>query len=96
MYIGPNRMFLHYPLRKNTPMNVVAISWQPRWEQEGWAISATVGELLRKSILGNTRTRCKAPILSISARGEVPTTSVCSDAIQRPCQSEQAEPAAFL
>ena len=46
MYIGPNRMFLHYPLRKNTLMNVVAISRQPRWEQEGWAISAKVGELL--------------------------------------------------
>jgi salicylate hydroxylase len=46
MYIGPNRMFLHYPLRKNTLMNVVAISRQRRWEQEGWAISAKVGELL--------------------------------------------------
>jgi hypothetical protein len=39
MYIGPNRMFLHYPLRKNTLMNVVAISRQPQSEQEGWAIS---------------------------------------------------------
>jgi len=29
MYIGPNRMFLHYPLRKDTLMNVVAISRQP-------------------------------------------------------------------
>jgi salicylate hydroxylase len=46
MYIGPDRMFLHYPLRKNTLMNVVAISRQPRWEQEGWAISAKAGELL--------------------------------------------------
>ena len=46
MYIWPNRMFLHYPLRKNTLMNVVAISRQSRWEQEGWAISAKVGELL--------------------------------------------------
>ena len=46
MYIGPNRIFLHYPLRKNTLMNVVAISRQPRWEQEGWAITAKVGELL--------------------------------------------------
>ena len=42
MYIGPNCIFLHYPLRKN----VVAISRQPRWEQEGWAITAKVGELL--------------------------------------------------
>jgi salicylate hydroxylase len=46
MYIGPNRMFLHYPLRKNRLMNVVAISRQPRWEQEGWTISAKVSELL--------------------------------------------------
>ena len=46
MYIGPNRKFLHYPLRKNMLMNVVAISRQPLWEQEGWAISANVGELL--------------------------------------------------
>ena len=38
--------FFHYPLRKNTLMNVVAISRQPRWEQEGWAITAKVGELL--------------------------------------------------
>jgi hypothetical protein len=33
--------------------------------------------------------------LSISARGEVPTTSACSNTIQRPCQSEQPEPVAF-
>jgi 2-polyprenyl-6-methoxyphenol hydroxylase-like FAD-dependent oxidoreductase len=191
MYIGPKRIFLHYPLRKNTLMNVVAISRQPRWEQEGWAITAKVGELLelyqdfhpsvlemigaiqpetlfkwglrdrdpleqwtlgRVSTLGdaahptshflgqgavmaiedgmvlgrcfaqaaspedallryerarkhraipcksnpeNARTRCKAPILSISARGEVLMTSACSDTIRRPCQSEQADPVAF-
>jgi salicylate hydroxylase len=46
MYIGPNRMFLHYPLRKNKLMNIVAISRQPQWEQEGWTISAKVSELL--------------------------------------------------
>jgi salicylate hydroxylase len=46
MYIGPNRLFLHYPLRKNRLMNVVAISRQPRWEEEGWAISAKGDELL--------------------------------------------------
>jgi salicylate hydroxylase len=46
MYIGPNRLFLHYPLRKNKLMNVVAIARQPRWEQEGWTISAKVSELL--------------------------------------------------
>jgi hypothetical protein len=44
MYIGPNRMFLHYPLRKNKLMNIVAISRQPQWEQEGWTISAKVSE----------------------------------------------------
>src|SRR5271169_554 len=42
-----------------------------------------------KSILENARTRCKAPILIISARGEVPMTSACSDTIRQLCQSEK-------
>jgi len=45
MYIGPDRVFLHYPLRKGSIMNVVAISRQPRWQQEGWTIPAKVSEL---------------------------------------------------
>jgi hypothetical protein len=186
IYIGPNRMFLHYPLRKNKLMNIVAISRQPQWEQEGWTISAKVSELLElyqdfhpsvlemiaaiqpetlfsggcvtgipwsngrkdvsprsvmqrilrplflararswpsktgwcsdgalhrqplqrtrccvtngrastvlipcKSTLENAQTRCKAPILRISAQDEAPTISAYSGTIQPPCQSEPA------
>lgn len=46
MYIGPDRIFLHYPLRIGSLMNVVAISRQPRWQEEGWTITAKVSELL--------------------------------------------------
>lgn len=45
MYIGPGRVFLHYPLRKGSIMNVVALSRQPQWQQEGWTIPADVSEL---------------------------------------------------
>ena len=44
--IGPGRMFLHYLLRKDSVMNIVANARQPRWEAEGWAIRAEVSELL--------------------------------------------------
>ena len=44
--IGPGRMFLHYLLRKDSVMNIVANTRQPRWEAEGWAIRAEVSELL--------------------------------------------------
>lgn len=46
MYIGPDRLFLHYPLRKGRLMNVVAIARQPQWQQEGWTIPAKLDELL--------------------------------------------------
>ena len=46
MYIGPGRLFLHYPLRKDRLMNVVAIARQPQWQEEGWTIPATIDELL--------------------------------------------------
>ncbi len=46
LYIGPGRMFLHYLLRKDSVMNIVANARQPRWEAEGWAIRAEVSELL--------------------------------------------------
>jgi salicylate hydroxylase len=44
--IGPGRMFLHYLLRKDSLMNIVATARQTRWEAEGWAIRAEVSELL--------------------------------------------------
>jgi salicylate hydroxylase len=46
MYFGPQRMVLHYPLRRGTLMNLVAIGRTPKWEAEGWAIPATVDEFL--------------------------------------------------
>lgn len=45
LYIGPGRMLLHYPLRKNTLLNLVAIAQQSRWQAEGWTIPAQVAEL---------------------------------------------------
>jgi salicylate hydroxylase len=46
LFIGPGRMFLHYLLRKDSLMNIVATARRPRWEAEGWAIRAEVSELL--------------------------------------------------
>ena len=46
MHIGAGRVFVHYPLRKNSIMNMVGNARQPRWEDEGWAIPATVSEFL--------------------------------------------------
>jgi salicylate hydroxylase len=44
MFVGPNRYFLHYPLRHQTTMNVIAVGREPRWQEEGWKILATVEE----------------------------------------------------
>ena len=32
-------MLLHYPLRHRSIMNVVGISREPKWQEEGWRIS---------------------------------------------------------
>jgi salicylate hydroxylase len=45
LYIGPRRMLLHYPLRKNNLLNLVAIAQQSQWYEEGWTIPAEVAEL---------------------------------------------------
>lgn len=44
MFVGPNRYFLHYPLRHRTIMNVIAVGREPRWQEEGWKIPAAVEE----------------------------------------------------
>jgi len=44
-YIGPGRVFVHFSLRKNSVVNLVANARKSRWEDEGWAIAATVSEL---------------------------------------------------
>jgi salicylate hydroxylase len=44
-YIGLGRVFVHFSLRKNSIVNIVANARQSRWEDEGWAIPAKVSEL---------------------------------------------------
>jgi salicylate hydroxylase len=44
MFVGNNRVLLHYPLRYRTIMNVVGVARQPFWQDEGWAIPATIEE----------------------------------------------------
>jgi salicylate hydroxylase len=44
MFIGKNRVLLHYPLRHRTIMNVVGTAREPRWQEEGWTIPATIEE----------------------------------------------------
>ena len=44
MFVGPNRYFLHYPLRHRMLMNVIAVGREPRWQEEGWRIPAPVSE----------------------------------------------------
>jgi salicylate hydroxylase len=45
MYLGPGRLLLHYNLRKDTLVNIVAIAEQSEWQEEGWAIPAEISEL---------------------------------------------------
>jgi len=44
-HIGPGRVFVHFSLRNNTVVNIVANARQARWEDEGWAIPARIAEL---------------------------------------------------
>ena len=44
MFVGVNRVMLHYPLRHRTIMNVISVAREPRWQEEGWIIPATVEE----------------------------------------------------
>jgi salicylate hydroxylase len=44
MFIGVNRLLLHYPLRHRTIMNVIGVAREPAWQEEGWRIPAPVEE----------------------------------------------------
>jgi salicylate hydroxylase len=44
MFVGINRLLLHYPLRHRTIMNVIGIAREPSWQEEGWTIPATIEE----------------------------------------------------
>jgi salicylate hydroxylase len=45
-YIGPDRLFTRYFIRKRTVVNVVGLVRQPGWEQEGWTIPAEISDFL--------------------------------------------------
>jgi salicylate hydroxylase len=44
MFVGINRLMLHYPLRHRTVMNVLGVAREPKWQDEGWRIPATIEE----------------------------------------------------
>jgi 2-polyprenyl-6-methoxyphenol hydroxylase-like FAD-dependent oxidoreductase len=46
MFVGVGRVMLHYPLRHRTIMNVVSVAREPRWQEEGWTIPATIEEFV--------------------------------------------------
>jgi salicylate hydroxylase len=47
MFVGLNRALLHYPLRHRTMMNVIGMARESSWQEEGWAIPATIDEFAR-------------------------------------------------
>jgi hypothetical protein len=47
MFVGLNRALLHYPLRHRTIMNVIGMARERSWQEEGWAIPATIDEFTR-------------------------------------------------
>jgi salicylate hydroxylase len=47
MFVGLNRALLHYPLRHRTMMNVIGMARESSWQEEGWAIPATIEEFAR-------------------------------------------------
>jgi salicylate hydroxylase len=46
MFVGVNRALFHYPLRHRTMMNVISLAREPKWQEEGWMIPATIDEIL--------------------------------------------------
>jgi 2-polyprenyl-6-methoxyphenol hydroxylase-like FAD-dependent oxidoreductase len=44
MFVRADRALLHYPLRHRTVMNVVCLGREPKWQEEGWMIPATIDE----------------------------------------------------
>jgi salicylate hydroxylase len=47
MFVGLNRALLHYPLRHRTVMNAIGMAREPSWQEEGWAIPATIDEFTK-------------------------------------------------
>jgi len=46
MYVGPGRMFLHYFLRHDSVLNIVAYKRQTDWVEDGWAIPGDKTEFI--------------------------------------------------
>jgi salicylate hydroxylase len=46
LYIGPGHMVARYLIRHGAEVNYVAVAERSGWEEEGWAIPSTVGEIL--------------------------------------------------
>jgi salicylate hydroxylase len=46
LYVGAGRSLIHYPLRRQTTMNLLGNAQAAEWQAEGWAIPATVEEFL--------------------------------------------------
>jgi len=46
LYVGAGRSLIHYPLRRQTTMNLLGNAQASQWQAEGWAIPATVPEFL--------------------------------------------------
>jgi 2-polyprenyl-6-methoxyphenol hydroxylase-like FAD-dependent oxidoreductase len=44
MFVGVERLLLHYPLRYRSIMNVIGASREPTWQEEGWRIPGAVEE----------------------------------------------------
>jgi salicylate hydroxylase len=46
LYVGAGRSLIHYPLRRQTAMNLLGNAQAPQWQAEGWSIPATIEEFL--------------------------------------------------
>ena len=46
LYVEAGRSLIHYPLRRQTTMNLLGNAQAAEWQAEGWAIPATVKEFL--------------------------------------------------
>ena len=44
MFVGVKRLLMHYPLRHRTTMNVLGVSREPSWQEEGWRIPGAIDE----------------------------------------------------
>ena len=47
MFVRAERALLHYPLRHRSLMNVVCLGREPKWQEEGWMIPASIDECVR-------------------------------------------------